>query len=72
MDNIIKIHLSPQKENISPQIVVQKYPNTYQSMKNDHVEKEEEGKKIPSQERKERHLHQRKDVCTQYCHLDPK
>ena len=47
-------------------------PNSYQSMKNDYVEEEEEGKKVPSQQLKKNYLHQREDVWNQYCHLDLK
>ena len=41
-------------------------------MKNDYVEEEEDCKKVPSQQLKKNHLHQREDVWNQYYHLDPK
>ena len=40
---------------------MQIYPNSYQSMKNDYVEKEEEGQEAPSQQLKKSHLRQIED-----------
>ena len=51
-----KIQFSPQKANRSPQNVVQMYPNSYQFVKNDYAEKEEEGQEAPSQQLKKSHL----------------
>ena len=56
-----KTHFSPQKANRSPQNVLQMYPNSYQSMKNGYVEKEEEGQEAPSQQLKKSHLCQIED-----------
>lgn len=60
-----KTNISPLKIKRPPPNLLPKYPHSHQFVRNGHVENEEDGQSVYSQQMEKNHPHQREYVCNQ-------